>query len=211
MNKQAAMVTAVLAVLSVLGVTQNKPGLQETFQWMQNTLAPNGLTYMDRNGYSYHAIPDGAGHHWTELITNISYDGCHVQVSKDLDVLYSTGHFVYQEKDSFNLADIDPTTATPGDGIPDGLYNEDLESKVISLRTTDDRKVIQCQEKNIAAWDSKGLPVKDFKPDSGFNAKCLSAPYNEQELRFKTPEYTARFAKALRYAVELCGGKASAF
>jgi hypothetical protein len=145
------------------------------------------------------------------LITNISYDGCRVQVSKDIDILYGTGQFVYQEKDSFNLADIDPTTAKPGDGIPDGLAKEDLEDKVISLHTRNDRKAIQCQEKNVAEWDSKGMPVKDFKPDAGVNAKCVGAPYNEQELRFKTQEYTARFAKALRHAVELCGGKPSAF
>jgi hypothetical protein len=30
-------------------------------------------------------------------------------------------------------------------------------------------------------------------------------------LGFATPEYAKKFAKALRHAVELCGGQASAF
>jgi hypothetical protein len=105
-----------------------------------------------------------------------------------------------------------PQRAKPGDGIPEGLAKEDLEGKVISLHTTDDRKAIQCQEKNVAVWDSKGMPDKDFKPDAGFTAAhCIGAPYNEQELRFRTREYATRFPKALRHAVVLCGGKPSAF
>lgn len=54
--------------------------------------------------------------------------------------------------------------------------------------------------------------------DSGNGAYCDQPDTKQQPkdltsatLGFSTPEYAKKFAKALRHAVELCGGKASAF
>src|SRR5437667_2755026 len=203
MKTRAAVAAVVVAVLGGLAGGRNGPSLEETFDWLNNSLTPVGglVVYVARNGYSYHSC--SAGCYEKELITDVSHNGCHVQVSKEIEIK-SYGTFQYLEHDSFDLADIDLTSVKAG-GL-DGGSDDDMDGKVISLQTRNAKRVIQCQQKNMEQLDADGRPDKNFKPDAEFTTKCIGNPYNEQELRFKTQEYTARFAKAFRHAVELCGG-----
>jgi len=187
-----------LLVLSAAAHGQAGPSLTDTLDWMKNTLAPKGITYTDRNGFSYHSTP-GDGH-YTELINSFSYRQCQVKIVKRIEyvskaLFQSERPFLSEETDTFSLSDIDPKSVH----IDDSAY-EDLRGRVVVLSTTDDKKAIHCQTINRN-------PGKDYGKDAG----CVPALDDTEQLRFATAEYAERFAKALKHAVGLCGGKPSAF
>src|SRR5438128_1876054 len=49
--------------------------------------------------------------------------------------------------------------------------------------------------------------VTEPGPKYGKDAGCISADDSDETIRFSTAEYALRFAKALKHAIILCGGK----
>jgi hypothetical protein len=199
---------ATILIGLALCVSAGAQSLNETVEWMHNTLAPIDLLASSRNGYSILAQPMSG--HYVDLLSDVSHDGCQMTVIENYDMTgdYFVGgrsEFAYEERDTFNLADIDPTTVKVPDNNP---YREELNGKVINLFTVNNRGAIKCQVKTAIDLDREGNPDKDLKSSAD---RCVGAPYNNEEFRFQTHEYAVRFAKALRHAVTLCGGKASTF
>jgi hypothetical protein len=191
--------TLSLAVLFSLVVspTAQAQTLKETVDWMQSTLQPSGLLGMEQNGASRYSVMPGYLH--AETIKKFSYEGCKVTVVKlveDIDpaLFGNSKPSLTEYTENFSLADIDPATITHDSG--DG----DLNGKIVVFSTTNDKKTIHCSAVNKN-------PGEKFGKDAG----CLPPYDNSEQLRFSTPQYTARFAKALKHAVQLCGGKPSTF
>jgi hypothetical protein len=181
----------------VLIPTAQAQTLKETLDWMRNTLQPSGALGMDQNGASRYSVMPGYLH--AETIKKFSYESCKVTLVKlqeDIDpaLFGNSTPNLTEYTESFSLADIDPATITHDSG--DG----DLNGKIVVFSTTNDKKTIHCSAVNKN-------PGKEFGKDAG----CLPAYDNSEQLRFSTTQYTLRFAKALKHAVQLCGGKPSTF
>jgi hypothetical protein len=135
--------------------------------------------------------------------------------------------------DTFDLKDIDPESVRVQDSCapfdtPQGSttqYNcEDTQGKFMIFQTSNAKAKIH-EESSGASWKS-GYHPKDggklidalckAQPDNGAycdqpERKNKPSDLTSIQLGFSTPEYAKRFAKAFRHAVELCGGKPSAF
>jgi hypothetical protein len=175
--------------------TSTSASLSDTLEWMKNTLGPKGFVESARNGYNrYEAVPGKTS--YTEVIKSFSYDGCRVKVVKVIDtfdpVLFGGDHYVAEYTDEFNLADFDPNTVDSNTG------DADLAGRIVVFSTTNDKKLIHCS--------SVTLNGGQRKPTA-----CIPAVDDTEQLRFSSKEYTERFAKALRHAIKLCGGKPSTF
>jgi hypothetical protein len=186
-----------VCLLTAAAFAQNaakSPSLSETLEWMKNTLGPKGFVESDRNGYNkYEAVPGKTS--YTETIKSFSYDGCRIKIVKIADTVDPVigGEYVAQYTDEFDLSDFDPTSidAESGDG--------DLKGHVVTFSTTNDKKLIRCSSITLNG------------KDAGKPSPCVPAMDDSEQLRFSSENYTKRFSKALRHAIELCGGKKSTF
>jgi hypothetical protein len=169
------------------------PSLSETLEWMKSTLGPKGLIPSDRNGYNkYEAVPGKTS--YTEIIKSFYYDGCRVKVVKLAETVNPlVGDYVAQYTDEFALSDFDPYTVKTDTG------DSDLRGHIVVFSTTNDKKLIHCSSITLNG------------KDAGQPSECVPALDDTEQLRFSSTDYTERFAKALRHAIKLCGGKPSAF
>jgi hypothetical protein len=170
---------AILLSLVLIPIAQAQT-LKETLDWMQNTLQPSGALGMDQNGASRYSVMPGYLH--AETIKKFSYEGCKVSVVKlqeniDPALFGNSTPSLAEYTEKFSLADIDPATITHDSG--DG----DLNGKIVVFSTTNDKKTIHCSAVNKN-------PGREFGKDAG----CLPAYDNNEQLRFSTSQYTARFA-----------------
>jgi hypothetical protein len=193
--KTCRIALCLLAVVSAFAQSQSKsPTLSETLEWMKSTLGPKGFTESARNGYNkYEAVPGKVS--YTETIKSFSYDGCRIKIVKIADTVDPIfgGEYVAQYTDEFDLSDFDSSTVDTESG--DG----DLKGHLVIFSTTNDQKLIRC-----SAVTLKGK-------DAGKPTPCVPATDDTEQLRFSSENYTKRFSKALRHAIDLCGGKRSTF
>jgi hypothetical protein len=190
-----ALVYLALLVLAVFGSqlnAQSQASLQETLQWMQDTLKPTGVLGSDKNGHNFFsALP---GYHHIEDIKEFSHEGCRIKVIKlvdDLDpVLHIKEPFLTEYTETFNLRDIDPNSIALDEGV----------TGLLVFDATNAKKAFHCSAIN-----------KNPGADYNKNAGCLPVDDSSEQLRFSTKEYAVRFSKALKHAVILCGGKPSTF
>ena len=190
------LTTTLLLALALVPCSQAQ-SLKETLDWMQTTLQPSGILGMNQNGASRYSVVPGYLH--AETIKRFSYEGCKVTVVKlqeDIDpgLFGNSTPNLAEYTETFSLADIDPGTINHDTG--DG----DLNGRIVTFDTTNNRKIIHC-----TSVDRN--PGEHFGKDAG----CLPAYDSSEQLRFSTKEFAARFDRALKHAVQLCGGKRSTF
>ena len=125
----------------------------------------------------------------------------------------------------------EPVTTPSGPAEP---WNcEDSQGKIVVFQTADAKPKIHEEGRGSSGKSNYGLwgvrhktklnldemcKEANANGDSGNGAYCDESEKKQtpkdltsSTLGFTTPAYAKRFAKALRHAVELCGGKASAF
>lgn len=227
-----------------------EPSLQETLNWMQNTLKPSE----GNNTVSHRPFPQPYKPDWvrdnldpyhSESITKFSYTGCRVEFDVDVtdnDIvsfgIVSIGHDV----DTFDLKDIDPNSIQIEDSCapvntPEGPTKpwncEDKQGKFVIFKTANAEAKIHEESSGYIGRSLYSLYHKDEhdpKKTTGdvLDELCKGMPGNiaycgepehkekpknetQSQLGFSTPAYAARFAKALKHAVILCGGKRSTF
>jgi len=136
------------------------------------------------------------------------------------------------EPDSIRIEESCKSVETPSG--PEKPWNcADEQGKIVVFQTVDAKPKIHeeghaSSSKSMHGYWQVGHHVKlnldymckeaNANGDSGNGAYCDQTDTKQQPkdltsatLGFSTPEYAKKFAKALRHAVELCGGKASAF
>ena len=222
--------------------THPEPSLQETFDWMTNTLKPaeGNVSVIHRpyqRPYPKDWVEERIDPYHSEVIAKFFHDGCRVEfdvevTDNDMGLLLGK-HFVMHDVDTFDLKDIDPKSVHVLDSCapldtPQGSttpYNcEDTQGKFVIVQPSNAKATIH-EESSGASWKSEYRPKDGGKvTDELCNAQPDNGAYCDQperknkpsdltsiQLGFSTPEYAKRFAKAFRNAVELCGGKPSAF
>jgi hypothetical protein len=199
----------------------NPPSLAETEIWIKNTFTDENVGQMYCNEFaSMHSIPGTPGESYGEEFACrkeqywLLLDECkatffifhlhwHSPCPEDLPCS-TYGPDKYNDSVvQFNLADIDPSTIQiqPPTGVygPIGkkTFHDNRPQVDIWLATTDDKDVMTITYPNTA------------NPEEQFKIHEMGGGIHE----FVTvePAYAPRFAKALSHAVQLCGGKHSAF
>jgi len=160
----------------------------------------------------------------TDVIKKFSHDGCSVEIHTD----YSTNDlpvsgFVLDEHevDKFDLGDINPESVHIEDacGQIKPWNCEDQQGKYVSFKTSNAKPKIHEESSTSSRKSTHGFDMNlEEKCKQGNKSYCdepehKEAPLDTTQLMvgFTTPEYAKRFEKAFRHAVELCGGKPSAF
>lgn len=164
-----------------------------------------------------------------EFISEFSYTGTKVTfkvIVIDNDMAFLAGlHLEETQVETFDLSDIDPTTIKTI--ACDGIYCKPDKLQV-SFQTRNARPVIHRESSSFSTYTLYEFWQEQHEYDISRKALCKQMPDNEGycEVRnknqkpedvtsitygFSSPEYAARFAKALRHAVTLSGGKPSAF
>lgn len=193
----------------------NKPSLADTEGWIKNTLAENtGQSICHEFDSSKQSGADyGPEFFCRSKSFELDFDGCKVTFY----TFYShRGVNLHEKPESnngddkadasiaeFNLRDIDPKTiqATDPYGTFGPLGNKTFHANSaqvdISLATTNSEETMTITHPNSP------LSNKQFKLHalSGYVDNFVTVQ----------PDYAPRFVKALTHAVELCGGKTSAF
>lgn len=208
------------------------PSLQEALSWMVNTLRP------EEGNAVYTIKPASKSQDWLdmhidlyhkEFIAEFSYTGTKVifkviVIDNDAPLLFGL-HLEETQVDTFDLSDIDPTTVKAV--TSDCLYCKPDKLQV-SFQTRNARPVIHRESSSSSRYTLYEFWQEQHEYEKSRKALCKEMPGNEGycEVRikkqkpqdvtsttygFSTPEYAARFAKALRHAVTLSGGKPSAF
>jgi hypothetical protein len=174
-----------MVFMSATAVSQDKsPSLDSTLQYMRNTLSRYG--YMHTTGKDQELALKGD-------------EPCRIYVESDIASKMHTsqdGHYPFEYQ--FHLGTIDPdsvrvVTDSAQKGKPEGwkLTN-------VHLAATDNRSTIWA---SASEWkESKNVP----------KALQLST-FTDFDFQFRDKEQAERFAKALKHAISLCGGKPSAF
>jgi hypothetical protein len=116
--KSSIKILLVISAL-VIGASAQQPSLQETFDWISNTLQPSE----GNNWYIHHPFEQPYPQRWVteqinpyhkEIITDFSHDGCRVRFV--VEVIDNDSPFLFGKQlavtstDTFDLKDIDPTT-----------------------------------------------------------------------------------------------------
>ena len=225
----AALLTKPVPPLETQPKTESgTPSLTETFDWMSNTLKMG-----EDNNVLFHRpfepdlVRDGTNPYYKEVISDFSHQGCHVKFEvyvTGCDLLILGVCDVERQVDAFDLKDIDPESVGVRDSCetfntpigPTSSFNcEDTQGKYVRFRTTDAKPKIHEESggryhKSTYGQTHDPCKLPSFYCDESWSEK-KPRDFTSRELAFSTPEYAARFAKALKHVVELCGGKQSAF
>lgn len=226
------IITALFSATLCCVANGQSPSLQETLSWMANTLRP------EEGNAVYTVKPASKPQDWldmridlyhTEFISEFSYTGTKVMfkvivIDNDAPLLFGL-HLEETQVDTFDLSDIDPVTVKAV--ANDCLYCKPDKLQV-SFKTRNARPVIHRESTSSSTYSLHESWQEQHEYEMSRKAFCKQMPDNEGycELRnkkqkpqdvtsttygFSSPEYAARFAKALRHAVTLSGGKPSAF
>lgn len=187
----ARVAAAVLIlVFTTVAVGQNKPqqdkspSLETTLDFMRNTLSRYGYIHVTGKDQEIALKRD-------EL--------CRVYVDWEIRyAMHTPQDRVYPYEYQFHLGTIDPdsvkvTTSESQKDKPEGwkLTN-------VHLATTDNRPTI---------WAS----ASEWKESKKVPKSLQMAEFTDFDFQFRDQEQAEKFSKALKHAVTLCGGKASAF
>jgi hypothetical protein len=184
-----------------------EPSLSETLAWMDNTYN----SHLSEGGAFGHGVEESYsdGKLFRRGTETFTYDGCQITLNKQEDPdspLYSD---VYSSRVYiFNLRDIDPSSVKilPLDSQHSGLYcaidpaHMVCDSAKIEFQTRNQTPLIDEESHTIFS------KLQGSDHESKNKTKTFVAVFYVDERA-----YADRFAKALRHAIELCGGNPSAF
>jgi hypothetical protein len=201
-----APILSVVVLIASLPTEADEPSLSETLGWMDSTYNPHESSPGHGKWETY--IPDGKVFHiFQRRTTHFTYDGCSLSFTTQGGLLVKN----YQDTAShkFNLGDIDPgsthTTAydsrlaaTSCEAFP----NTDMVCDIaeMTFQTRNQALVID------ADYHFVYPELQGSDHDSYSKSKTYEAAIPLDDVN-----YAARFEKAFRHAVVLCGGKPSAF
>ena len=228
----AVIVSATISATLSCQANGQSPSLPETLSWMANTLKP-------REGNAVYKIkpplesPDNLEKridtYHSEFISEFSYTGTKVTykvIVTDNDMGFLLGlSIVETQVETFDLSNIDPTTVKTI--ACDGIYCKPDKLQV-TFQTRNAQPVIHRESSSSSTYTLYEFWQEQHEYEMSRKALCKQMPDNEGycEVRnkkqkaedvtsttygFSSAEYATRFAKALRHAVTLSGGKPSAF
>lgn len=188
--KKALVAIVLLAVPSVA----QEPSLKDTLQWMQNTL--------DSDAGSLYISTGNDGSVEKRELKMPEAKTCAVGFAYQTGPLEKNSYGIidrptFQVLERFNLKDIDPTTVESGKPVHTNAGDKPADIVgpyvVFSATMRDNAKLIS----NFMTLHPASGAQESFASDS---------------LTFELPyPYSARFTKAFKHAVALCGGKPSSF
>ena len=187
---------ATILIGLALCLTAGAQSLQETFDWMTNTLKPT-----EGNNFGIHRpwvrgrddIRDNIDAYNSETITKFSYVGCQVEFNVDVfnhDMVLMGKWYDRPEVDSFNLKDIDPDSVIIAGA--DLVWADDMEEHVVVFKTTNAQPKIHGEvtassgqtgyARSHKETDSKGV-VKTW--GEGNDELCKAEPGNTAYCDYK--------------------------
>jgi hypothetical protein len=197
------------------------PSLADTEQWIKNTLAENSGNSLchefdssKQPGSEYGADYSCRNQHYS-----LDFEGCKATFwtfnSHRSGRYVGTGHPIFDEgEDSdekgdnsivkFNLGDIDPKTIRTEEtygsfgSLGKKTFHANIEQVNVCVATTDSAPTMTIIFPFSLSGDQKLFKIHEL---------C----WPRDNFVTVQPEYAPRFVKALTHAVELCGGKTSAF
>jgi hypothetical protein len=192
-----------IALLSLIAIgccacrKQQGPTLSETLAWMDQTYNPHE-SFGDGHGKEriYHSRTSEL---WWGSNETFTYNGCQMVLHRE--DLPSSKPYIFRYPESFNLRDIDPQTVKVRSFDPnDGTESCDDPEHVSAYK-------LNCTAAYVQFSTHNDLPTIDDLPDHEHRKTTT----NKAEFVVDDAAYAQRFAKAFQHAVELCGGKPSAF
>lgn len=198
--------TAFASLFLSSALAEETPSLQETLSWMDSTFNAhsNGGSF----GRGEEIIYDGSEifKRKTQIFT---YDGCKITLVEKEDPSSSIGKTMYMDTISkFNLRDVDPSS----------IRISKLDAHQAGHRCDIDPKHMICDLANIDFEIRNQEPLIDKQIHATFPKLEGKDHENVHQSKsymavwvFDDPEYADRFAKAFINAINLCGGKRSAF
>jgi hypothetical protein len=210
------IVAACAAAVSVFRSVQRNRDLSETLLWMDQTYNPHegGDNFGHGHGWEIHYLLKGQREEVTQKfrMSFTRLGGCNIVINNETlpEGVYSETPSIY--KYSVNLRDIDP------DSIRVKTY--DLRKDVFSCADPEQVKLyrLNCDNAEIEFLTRNGATsiseegVKTFTKLTGKDHELRTASRtNKCWFIVDDVPYAQRLAKALKHAVELCGGRASKF
>jgi len=206
-----------IAAVMIFRHTQRNRDLTETLQWMDQTYNPHdgGDNLGQGHGWEIHYLRKGQTEEVTEKfkMSFTRVGDCNIVIHSETfpEGVYSETPSTYEY--AMNLCDIDPESIKIktfdlhskdlfdcADPEQVELYELDCRNAEIEFRTRDGATTIS--EKGVKTFTKLTGTNHELKTDSKTN-KCW--------LIVDDVLYARRLAKALKHAIELCGGRASKF
>ncbi len=190
--------------------------LQDTLLWMDRTYNPHegGDNFGQGHGWEIHYLRKGNSEEVTQkLKQTFTHDGgCNIVIHSETMPEGFHSETPSTTTYTFNLCDIDPASIK--------VKTYDLHKDVFSCADAEqvklyelscDNAVIEFQTRNGATAINENM-VKTFTKLTGSDHELRNvSKTNKCWLVADDVPYAQRLAKALKHAVELCGGKASRF
>ena len=210
------VVTICIAAVMIFRNVQRSRDLAETLFWIDQTYNPHegGENFGQGHGWEIHYQRKGQTEEITEKfkMNFASLGGCNIVISSDTlpEGVYSETPSTY--KYTMNLCDIDPGSIK--------VKTYDLHKDVFSCADPEEVKLheLNCDNAEIEFLTRNGATaiseegVKTFTNLTGKDHELMTASKtNKCWLIVDDVPYAERLAKALKHAVELCGGKVSKF
>jgi len=208
-------VVGVAAVMAFHSVQRNRD-LAETLRWIDQTYNPHegGDNFGQGHGWEIHYLRKAQAEEVTQKfkMTFVRLGGCNIAINSETlpEGIYRETPSIHKYK--VNLCDIDP------DSIKIKAY--DLHKDVFSCADPDQVKLyeLNCDNAEIELLTRNGATtisedgVKTFTNLTGKDHELrTTSQTNKCWLIVDDVSYAQRLAKALKHAVELCGGKPSKF
>jgi hypothetical protein len=232
MGDQQIGVVLSFILFGIASQAQHKPSisLQDTETWMAHTVNSATLAPRDSHGWFIENTTENLSHSRTSIVfgpdsehLDAKQTGCYAKIAEITELTHipvkeipgksgNEGHTMYRVL-QFSLKDIDPSRVKTKRDEIDPKYRPHVVGAIVEFWTTDDKSVIR---KQSAVWKVDSIYytsnenlVSCTGPDKGCATK--EASIETGDLTVDSLEFAQRFAKAFRHAVELCGGKPSAF
>lgn len=194
------------------------PSLSDTLVWMDNTYNPHsdrGLAHgHGKTGWYSPSDPNEGNGESLAYGSNetFTYDGCHLTLHVQENAAATALKDAYSEDlYRFNLGDVDPqsikiNTYAHSGGSPCDNYVPDVQVE-LNCDHAEITFVARSESPLIEETSRTIFPkLQGDQHELHYKSKTSEAYFEVDDL-----DYAKRFAKALRYAVELCGGKPSTF
>jgi hypothetical protein len=200
------LVLSVAAPLPIRGIRAEAQSLAETLQWMDNTYNPHDYS----PGHGLWETYSADGKLFVSTRTRFTFDGCKMTFSTSggwgswLPEKYRSSS---TSRYTFNLSDIDPTS------IHTRAYDAQHEGVACDafprLRVCDIAEITLETRNQFPLIDREYFTYPKLKGED-HETHTIDKTY-EAPIPLDDVKYAARFEKAFRHAVTLCGGRPSAF
>jgi hypothetical protein len=210
-----AIVVCVVAVVGFRRVQRNRD-LAETLAWMDQTYNPHegGDNLGQGHGWEIHYVRKGQMEEVTEKfkMSFVRLGGCNIAINSETLPVGVFSETPSISKYTMNLCDIDPESIK--------IQTHDLHKDVFSCADPEQVKLyeLSCDNAEIEFLSRNGATaiseegVETFTKLTGSDHELRTASKrNKCWLMVDDVAYAQRLAKALKHAVELCGGKPSRF